>query len=149
MQLQEQASLTSGNERQRMAITEALTNAMGDELFYQALAWAWDRLAVSCVPNSAFHEVHHSSAVLLSRMIRQPDFMNIRAEQFIREHATFHVDQEGRLYYVREDISSFGPLAMELNRSPTASSRASTSPLTLPTLPSSNRIWRYWQRWPG
>jgi hypothetical protein len=109
MQLQEQASLTSGNERQRMAITEALTNAMGDELFYQALAWAWDRLAVSCVPNSAFHEVHHSSAVLLSRMIRQPDFMNIRAEQFIREHATFHVDQEGRLYYVREDISSFGP----------------------------------------
>ncbi|MEO8644473.1 MAG: hypothetical protein ABI447_23905, partial [Pseudomonas sp.] len=109
MQLQEQANLTSGNERQRMAITEALTNAMGDELFYQALAWAWDRLAVSCVPNSAFHEVHHSSAVLLSRMIRQPDFMNIRAEQFIREHATFHVDQEGRLYYVREDISSFGP----------------------------------------
>ncbi|MEO4016760.1 hypothetical protein [Pseudomonas rossensis] len=108
MQLQEQANLTSGDERQRMAITEALTNAMGDELFHQALAWPWDRLAVSCVPNSAFHEVHHSSAFLLSRMIRQPDFMNIRAEQFIREHATFHVDQEGRLYYVREDISSFG-----------------------------------------
>jgi hypothetical protein len=107
MQLQRQTHLTSGDERQRMAITEALTNALADEDIHQTLAWPWDRLAVSCVPNSAFHEVHHSSALLLSRMIRQPDFMNIRAEQFIHGHASFHVDQEGRLYYVREDISSF------------------------------------------
>ena len=106
MQLQEQTHLTSGDERQRMAITKALTNAIADEYIHQTLAWPWDRLAVSCVPNSAFHEVHHSSAVLLSRMIRQPDFMNIRAKQFIREHASFHVDQEGRLYYVLENISA-------------------------------------------
>ncbi|MGF6129198.1 hypothetical protein QF019_004426 [Pseudomonas frederiksbergensis] len=106
MQLQEQATLTSGDERQRMVISEALTHAMGDEYIHQTLAWPWDLLAVSCVPGSALHAVHHSSALVLSRMIRQPDFMNIRAEQLIPEQASFHVDQESRLYYVREDISS-------------------------------------------
>ena len=106
MQLREQANLNSADEHQRTAITEALTNAMGDEHIHQTLAWPWDRLAVTCVPNSAFHEVHHTSAILLSRMVRQPDFINIRAEQFIPEHASFHVDQEGRLYYVLENISA-------------------------------------------
>lgn len=106
MQLQEQGTPISGDERQRLVITEALTNAMGDEYIHTTLAWPWDRLAVSCEPRSAFHEAHYSSAVQLSRMIRQPDFLKVRANQFIPEQSSFHVDQEARLYYVRENISS-------------------------------------------
>ncbi|RON50471.1 hypothetical protein BK666_04915 [Pseudomonas frederiksbergensis] len=106
MQLQEPATLTSGDERQRMAITQALTNAMADEYVHRTLAWPWDQLAVSCVPNSAFHDVHYSSAFILSKRVRQADFLAVRAEQSIPEQASFQVNQEGRLYHVREDISS-------------------------------------------
>ncbi|TWD51979.1 hypothetical protein [Pseudomonas sp. SJZ131] len=106
MQLHDQATATTGDALQRLAIIEALTNAMDDDYIRTTLAWPWDLLAVDCIAQSAFYEIHQKGAFHLSQLVRHPEFLEIRAQQSIAENASFHVDQNARVFYVREDIST-------------------------------------------
>ncbi|MFS2069257.1 hypothetical protein ACEN9D_10905 [Pseudomonas sp. CT11-2] len=96
----------SSNQREKQSVIEAITNFLSDEDVMAAVGWLWDRVSVICDPDSDFSQLHRPATTCLARLIRQPDFKKIGAEQGIPQTNIFHVNEHGQLFYSYNNIST-------------------------------------------
>ncbi|PQP00583.1 hypothetical protein C5612_21740 [Pseudomonas frederiksbergensis] len=96
----------SSNRREKQSVIEAITNFLSDEDVMATVGWSWDRVSVSCDPDSDFSHLHRPGATCLARLIRQPDFKKIAAEHGIPRTDIFHVNEHGHLFYSYDNIST-------------------------------------------
>ncbi|WP_223520869.1 Fic family protein [Pseudomonas sp. GL-B-19] len=96
----------SKNQHQKQLITEAISNFIGDQGVKETIEWEWDRLATSRVEDTDFDDLHRPGAFSLVRLIRHPDFVRIRSEQSLPQPVAFYVDENARIYYAYENLSS-------------------------------------------
>ncbi|WLG47580.1 hypothetical protein [Pseudomonas sp. FP1740] len=96
----------SSNQREKQLVIEAIANFLSDEDVMATVGWSWDRVSVTCDPNSDFSQLHRPATTCLARLSRQPDFKKIAAEQGISRTNIFHVNEHGQLFYSYDNIST-------------------------------------------
>lgn len=96
----------SSNQREKQSVIEAINNFLSDEDVMATVGWSWDRVSVICDPDSDFSQLHRPATTCLARLIRQPDFKKIGAEQGIPQTNIFHVNEHGQLFYSYNNIST-------------------------------------------
>lgn len=94
------------NQQEKQSITEVIANFLSDADVMETIGWSWDRLSVTRMANSHLDNLHRPAAICLSRLIRHPDFLKIRAERSIPPTSSFQVNESGHLYYTHENVSS-------------------------------------------
>ncbi|WP_019579338.1 hypothetical protein [Pseudomonas mandelii] len=98
--------LHSSNQREKQSVIEAIANFLSDEDVMATVGWSWDRVSVTCDPNSDFSQLHRPATTCLARLTRQPDFKKIGGEQGIPQTNIFHVNEHGQLFYAYDNIST-------------------------------------------
>lgn len=96
----------SSNQREKQLVIEAIANFLSDEDVMATVGWSWDRVSVTCDPNSDFSQLHRPATTCLARLSRQPDFKKIAVEQGISRTNIFHVNEHGQLFYSYDNIST-------------------------------------------
>ncbi|MGL6241549.1 hypothetical protein [Pseudomonas sp.] len=94
------------NEQQKQSIINALAILIDDEYIKENIGWSWNRLTATGVNGSAFDTAHRPGHVCLRRLIGQTEISRILKEQSIPETAVFQVDEQGRLSYAYQNLSS-------------------------------------------
>ncbi|WP_085667813.1 MULTISPECIES: hypothetical protein [unclassified Pseudomonas] len=96
----------SNNTLQKKTVSQTITNFIDDKYANERLGWKWDEILVPCVEDSTFDQIHRSSKVSLSILLRHDDFHFVRARHQIPDNAIFLLDERGRLYFSHRNLVS-------------------------------------------
>jgi hypothetical protein len=96
----------SSNQREKQSVVVAIANFLSNEDVMAAVGWSWDRVSVTCDPDSDFSHLHRPGSICLARLIRQADFKQVANEYGIPRTDIFHVNEHGHLFYSYDNVST-------------------------------------------